>query len=271
MNSVSRSIQFAFARALVAAGRLLPIPTPAEPATYRRSVTRRADTLYDRFYSRYAPFTGKVVAEIGVGAGHAIPQYLDRGPHRYIAIDIEDRPALLASLSGHPNGGRFEFRLSAPDRLPLDAQSVDVVITENSFEHFTAYGAMIEEIHRVLRPGGVLATQFSPLYYSPYGAHLMDVIKFPWLHVMLREDVLRDVAAAQALPANAGYDHEYLWHQYKTLNRLRPGDFLAPFRDSRRWRLEHVDAFPLRASLRFVEPMRSLLTHGMRIVSRKVA
>jgi SAM-dependent methyltransferase len=269
VKPLSRSIQLAFARALVAVGKLLPIATPAEPATYRASVTRRANTLYDRFYGRYAPFGGKVVAEIGVGAGHALAQYLDRGPRRYIAVDIEDRPGLVASLAAHPNGGLLEFRRSAPDRLPLADDSVDVVITENSFEHFSAYDAMIGEIHRVLRHGGVLATQFSPLYYSPYGAHLMDVVKFPWLHVMVAEDVLRDVAAAQALPPHAGYDHDYLWHQFATLNRLRPGEFLAPFRDGRRWRLEHVEAFPLAVSLRFAEPIRSLLTHGLRIVSRK--
>ena len=111
---------------------------------------------------------------------------------------------------------------------------------------------------------------FAPLYFSPYGAHLWHIVKFPWLHLMVRETALRRIFYEGELPKALGYDHDYHWEQYLTLNRLRPADFLEPFK-SGGWRLEHVSSYPLPATNSMPEPFRSLLTNGMRIVARKVS
>lgn len=41
-------------------------------------------------------------------------------------------------------------------RLPFDAETVDEIIAEQVFEHLQAFPALMNELHRVMRSGGVL-------------------------------------------------------------------------------------------------------------------
>lgn len=109
---------------------------------------------------------------------------------------------------------------------------------------------------------------FAPLYYSPYGAHLWHIVKFPWLHLMTDAQALRRIFYAAELPKELEFDHDYHWEQYLTLNRLTPRDFLAPFR-SPQWQLVHVSSYPLPLAHRAPRPLSALLTNGLRIVAER--
>src|SRR5262249_19492929 len=55
--------------------------------------------------------------------------------------------------------------------IPLAAQSIDLIYSFASFEHFPYPDHTIAGIARVLRPGGYAHLSFGPLYFSPYGLH----------------------------------------------------------------------------------------------------
>jgi SAM-dependent methyltransferase len=77
-------------------------------------------------------------------------------------------------------------------RLPYEDGYFDAVFAWSVFEHVADVPFAFSEIHRVLRRGGVFLLQIYPLYFSPYGAHLWDVLNEPWIHLKLGRDELLD-------------------------------------------------------------------------------
>jgi 2-polyprenyl-3-methyl-5-hydroxy-6-metoxy-1,4-benzoquinol methylase len=70
---------------------------------------------------------------------------------------IADELALAgATTSGARFGERVDFRLARGEDLPFDDGSVDVVVLNHIYEHVVDPEAVVADIHRVLRPGGLL-------------------------------------------------------------------------------------------------------------------
>ncbi len=91
-----------------------------------------------------------VIVEAGCGRGGAAGAWQDlRGPgRRVIGIDIDD--------AGFENPVIDEFRLIAPDGgWPLDDESADLVVSDFVLEHVADPRRFVDELTRVLRPGGV--------------------------------------------------------------------------------------------------------------------
>jgi SAM-dependent methyltransferase len=259
---------YGFGRVLNGMAAWLPLPAPQSLDNFREMVKMRAPRVYADLYGRYAPFEGRDVAEIGAGWGFAIDYYLSHKPRRYYALDVAHSEAIESEFRNHPMRDRLEVVRLTSSTFPLPSNCVDVVISENTFEHAIEYDATVEECRRILRTDGTLAVIFAPLFFSPYGAHLWHVVKFPWLHLMISERALRRIFYEGDLPSELQFDHDYHWDQYATLNRVRPHEFLKPFR-SAGWHLVHTASYPLPLTYRAPEPIRSLLTHGMVIVARK--
>jgi arsenite methyltransferase len=100
---------------------------------------------------------GEAVVDLGSGAG--IDVFLASrkvGEHgRVIGVDMTaDMVAKGQQLAREHGFGNVEFRLGEIEHLPLEADSVDVIIS-NCVINLTADKlASYREIHRVLKPGG---------------------------------------------------------------------------------------------------------------------
>ncbi len=101
-----------------------------------------------------------LIAEVGCGRGARIdPQRRDqawedlRGPgRRVVGIDID--PA------GKENPFIDEFRVIGDDgHWPLEDASVDLAVSDFVLEHVTEPEAFVNELTRVLRPGGVFVAR----------------------------------------------------------------------------------------------------------------
>lgn len=135
--------------------------------------------------------TGRDVADVGCGDG-----IIDLGvahkaqPRSLVGFDIvpTDPDWLLrrAKEEGAADElpGSLEFRTCTKTTLPADDDSFDFVFTWSAFEHVEEPVAMFREIHRVLRPGGILMLQIWPLYASEHGAHLWQCIPDNFVHLL---------------------------------------------------------------------------------------
>lgn len=112
--------------------------------------------------------------DFGCGEGHLVQAALSLGLDAY-GCDLYDvkystdwhSPAISAEVR---NSGRMRQILD-PYRLPFEDSSMDVVISDQVFEHVLDYPRAIAELHRVMRPGGVFLHSF-PSRYRWHEGHI---------------------------------------------------------------------------------------------------
>ncbi|MET8151925.1 alpha-(1-_3)-arabinofuranosyltransferase family protein [Actinoplanes sp. NPDC049668] len=148
-------------------------------ATLRRSVGLFKAFLVeqtdpDRFYSllaadsarqlgSYAKLSGASVLDVGGGPGYFATEFRNRGA-AYLGLDpaVGDFAADGAAVAGMVRG--------SGTALPIRSGSVDVCYSSNVLEHVSEPEAMLDEMVRVTRPGGIVFVSFTP-WLSPWGGH----------------------------------------------------------------------------------------------------
>jgi SAM-dependent methyltransferase len=91
---------------------------------------------------------GKVALDLGAGTGKFSPRLLATGA---TVIAVEPVAAMLDQLMRHYPG--VEAKSGSAENIPLPTASVDAVVCAQSF-HWFATHETLQEIHRVLTPGG---------------------------------------------------------------------------------------------------------------------
>ena len=96
---------------------------------------------------------GKDVLEIGCGAGYGASLLNALSPKSYVGLDVMEEQIALARKA-YP---QFEFRVQdATDLRSFAEASLDVVIIFGVLHHIPDWRKTIDEIVRVLKPGGSL-------------------------------------------------------------------------------------------------------------------
>ncbi len=96
------------------------------------------------------PQKGLDIAEIGSGGGHVLRMFPDA---RLTAVDVSG--VFLNTARRNLRGYDVRFLQGELDRLALPAASFDRVICTEVLEHTRDPAAILAEIRRILRPGGV--------------------------------------------------------------------------------------------------------------------
>jgi O-antigen biosynthesis protein len=116
---------------------------------------------------------GKFVLDIACGEGYGT-SLLAQTARYVLGIDLSVETAAHASV--HYRSGNVAFAAGACADIPVSTHSVDVVVSFETLEHHDQHERMMEEIKRVLRPGGVLLIstpdrhEYSDLpgYHNPF-------------------------------------------------------------------------------------------------------
>jgi SAM-dependent methyltransferase len=131
-----------------------------DPSAYNR---RLADITIDQLGN---DVRGARVLDLACGPGH-YARALRRAGAVVEPLDIQ-----VVEVEGGPPEGLI---VGDAEHLPLSDASIDGVVCSNLIEHTREPGAVIEEMERVLRPGGWIWLSWTN-WYSPYGGHDMS----PW-------------------------------------------------------------------------------------------
>jgi ubiquinone/menaquinone biosynthesis C-methylase UbiE len=118
----------------------------------------------------YAPFARKIVAylspsdpsptivDLGSGPGQlAIELSRLRPQATIVSVDPSSEMLQIArENAGKAALANYEARLGTAEEMPLESDSVDLVVSQSSFHEWEDQQEGLAEIYRVLRPGGSL-------------------------------------------------------------------------------------------------------------------
>jgi len=133
--------------------KLFATPGDATPGGAARGGIAYWRDLYFQLYCHYLgiekeSFQDRVVADIGCGPHGAIGLFEAR--QRFGIDPLVDRYERLFDMSGHG----VDYLSCGAEKIPIASGAIDVAVSRNALDHVDDLGAVVDEIHRILRPGG---------------------------------------------------------------------------------------------------------------------
>jgi SAM-dependent methyltransferase len=185
---------------------------------------RVSQALADDYIPRLAA-AGSVI-DLGCGAGDSVEQFRNVNPDvRWVGVDVARSPEVASRRRTDA-----DFVVFDGIHLPFADESFDAVYCKQVLEHVREPRPLLEEVARVLRPGGLFAgstSQLEPFHsfstwnYTPYGFKLLcDAAGLPLVE-------LRPGIDSLALIVNRGLGMRRFtrrwWAVESPLNRVADG------------------------------------------------
>jgi SAM-dependent methyltransferase len=145
-----------------------------------------------------ARIRGRRIVDFACGAGELSLVLAAHGAAHVTGVDVS-ADAIARAEAGLADANpilanRVDFRVSDPQRIPLESDAVDVLCCFDALEHLADVESVTREWHRVLRPEGRVWIWWSP-WRGPYGHHLDSLIPLPWIHLLFSERTTFSVCA----------------------------------------------------------------------------
>lgn len=205
----------------------------------------------DRFRSRLS-LAGKSILEIGADRDlKLLRQFQSEGATACLGLNSD--PAMFQGRSELQDSGIRLLRGDAT-AMPFDDQSVDAIFSVATFEHILDMPRALREMHRVLRPAGIVYSNFGPIWSSGKGHHVRaragELLAWhadpklnplpDYCHLLLQPDELR-VALRGRVDARLEQPIVEGVYSDTGINRLFHHDYLREFEASP-LRIEHLGA-----------------------------
>ena len=141
------------------------------------------------FSSRIA---GKNILDFGCGNGWQSVALAKMGAKYVLGLDTNRKTLKKAEDLAKRLG--FEEKVEYTDRLEHRLKGVfDLVISQNSMEHFGNPSRILDEMKVALNQNGSILISFGPLWLSPYGSHMQFFTKVPWVNILFSENTVMSV------------------------------------------------------------------------------
>jgi SAM-dependent methyltransferase len=143
----------------------------ASTDNYRAFQSFIAEKTVNRLDQMGYDLRNRLVLELGSGFG-GYSNILNKSTKTFIASDIYQYAWFTQE--------KIPFvQLNALDELPIKINSIDFIYCSSLIEHVADPGLLLENIHQVLRPEGILYLSFPPFYsLSMVGGHQFKPFHF---------------------------------------------------------------------------------------------
>ncbi len=161
--------------------------------------------LLSVFPDALAMIQGKRVLDFGSGEGWQVVELAKAGARHVLGIDISET-GLAAGRELARAAGMAEKTEFCTSLQPQHLGSYDIVLSQNSMEHFADPDLILRQMASALRPDGVILITFSPPWYAPYGSHMHFFTKVPWVNILFSERTVMNVRSRFRQDGAARYE-----------------------------------------------------------------
>lgn len=102
---------------------------------------------------------GADVLEVAPGPGYLAVELARTGRARVTGLDISHSFVEIGAANARRAGVEVDFRHGDAAELPFPAGSFDLIVCQAAFKNFRRPVRALDEMHRVLRPGGTAVIQ----------------------------------------------------------------------------------------------------------------
>lgn len=143
---------------------------------------------------------GKNVLDFGCAEGEQSRAMIAAGARSVHGLDINS-PAVRVAIARSAGIAGISFS----DQMPANA-SYDVILSQNSFEHFVHAEAILKQMYEALAPDGRVYVTFGPMWFSPWGAHVEFFCRLPWVHLFFSEKTIVRVRSLYRSDGASNYE-----------------------------------------------------------------
>lgn len=205
------------------------------------------------------------VLDIGCGFGSLARILADHGA-QVAAVEIDRNK--LEKAKEFLSGKNIKLIQIENEILPFGNKIFDVVFLFDVIEHVPNPKTTINEVYRVLKPGGLLYVEFTP-YYSITGHHLYDYAKWP-IHILPRH-MIKKIVFGKKIEGFLTADD--FWKQFESLNKLKVSDFqkmASGFKKIKeRFIVKYPQVFEINISILNYFPFKDVFTMSYEGIFRK--
>ena len=134
----------------------------------------------------------KRILDFGCGLGFQSVALAQKGASFVLGVDINEKALGKARSLSRQMG--VDAKVKFEKDLPIIYRDYfDVVISQNSFEHFEEPVKILELMKLALKQNGKLIVSFGPPWFSPYGVHMFFFVKIPWVNILFSEKTVVNV------------------------------------------------------------------------------
>lgn len=173
----------------------------------------------------------KKVLEIG----GSIPEYLVQSVKKWVSID---------PLNGNSKSNNYVYLKGRAQHVPYPDEYFDFIFSCNCFHHISNFNDALSEMHRVLKPNGIVYSAFGPIWSAPDGCHLENIpfgdgtINFweekivpDWFHLVYSFKELNTILQSSISKEKAYAVAEYIFFS-NWINRMSIFDYETSFKNS---------------------------------------
>lgn len=136
--------------------------------------------------------SGKTIIDFGCGGGGQSAALAMSGAKRVVGVDINDKSLLKARelIRGLDLEKSVEFRNNIGSD---EVGQFDIVISQNSMEHFFDPAGILATMKSALTPEGELFVTFGPPWFAPHGSHMNYFLTIPWANIIFSQRAVMNV------------------------------------------------------------------------------
>ena len=158
----------------------------------RKDIQQSLDLLCEVFPGFLEEIKERRILDFGCGDGYQAVALSQKGAKHVLGLDTN--PNALSKACRLAADMAPEANIEFAEKLePRFEKMFNVVISQNSFEHFSDPRNALAEMKWALDRNGTIFVTFAPPWFAPYGSHMHFFTKVPWVNILFSERTVMNV------------------------------------------------------------------------------